>query len=339
MKQITIVDIARQAGVSVSTVSRVINGSKKVSDELCKRVEQVIQENNFKPNSIARGLVTKTTHVIGIVLPDISNPIFYNLIKGVDAILAPQNYSFILCESQGRAELEKNLLHMLKERNIDGIIFAGVTVDQPLLDVMHEINIPIVLVCQDPDPLDCGFDVVNFDNFRMGYEATNFLIQNGHRRIAMISGPLYDNSSGKKRFWGYQKALEEAGISYAESYVRFGKFTFEEGYNGMKQIYEENLQLPTAVLASCDEAAMGAIDFLLSCGVQVPEQISVMGTTEIPMSSYYRPAITTVRIFAYDIGRKASELIIKRINREAGEPRYHEIDFKIMRRNSVKVEV
>ncbi len=339
MRAVTIIDIAKQAGVSVSTVSRVINDSKKVSDSLRQRVCEVIEKNNFRPNSIAQGLVTKTTHIVGIVLPDISNPVFYTLIKGIDAVLSQYEYTFILCESQGKSSKEAELLQLLRDRKIDGIIFAGVTVDEKLIATMNDIHIPIVLVCQDPERLDCGFDVVNIDNIKLAYDATQFLIQSGHERIAMLSGPLYDLGSGRKRFEGYCKALEDANIPFYENYVKFGPFLFEDGVRGMKQIFEENRKLPTAVLAASDLMAIGAIDFLISNGVEVPEQISVMGMTDIPMSAIYRPALTTMKFDAYEVGNTASHILMEILNGNGSSPAYHEIDFKLIRRNSVKIKV
>lgn len=244
---VTIEDIAREAGVSIATVSRVINKTKPVSAELRDRVYEVIEKNHFKPNSLAQGLITKKTNTIGIIVPDISNAVFGKLTKGINSVFAQEGYTVVLCESQGELEKELKLLGILEEKQIEGLLFAGVDVNHTLVERMRKRNYPVVLVTQEASEDEEAVHTVIHNNVEAMYDAVKFLLDNGHERIAYLGGPKNDFSSGKKRVIGYKKALEEAGIEVKDSYIAQGDFSFEAGYQGMKKLYEENSKLPTAV--------------------------------------------------------------------------------------------
>lgn len=333
---LTIEDIAREAGVSKATVSRVMNGTKAVSPELFKRVTDIIEKNDFKPNELARGLVTSKTNTIGIVLPDISNPIFGALTKGINSYCQKKDYTVLVCESGGEKEKEIKLLKRLADKKIDGVLFAGVDVDARLIQSMKEDEYPVVLVTNETP---CGENIIAtvvHDNVQATKEAVEFLIKNGHRKIAFISGPENDYSSGIKRMEGYRMALEENNITIEKSYIEHGKFTFDSGFQSMKKLYEENADLPTAVMVCSDLMAIGAIQYLKTAGVKVPEDISVMGFDDSELAMYCDPPLSTVRISYYEEGEKAARELLKRIDRQTEENRTCYIGYKIIRRNSVK---
>jgi len=335
---LTIKDIAREAKVSKATVSRVMNGSKAVSPELFKRVTEVIEKNNYKPNELARGLVTSKTNTIGIILSDISNPVFGALTKGVNEYCQRMDYTVLVCESAGEKKKELALLNKLEDKKIDGVLFAGVDVDADLIKTMKEKPYPVVLVTNETS---CGENVmatVVHDNVKAVREAVRFMIQNGHRKIAFISGPENDYSSGMKRVQGYKEALEEQGIEMLDSYIEYGKFTFDSGFQCMKKIYEENSVLPTAVMACSDLMAIGAMHYLKTVQVKVPDDISIMGFDDSELAMYSEPALSTVRISYFDEGEKAAIELLKRINstNSKEDARTYYMDYKIIRRNSVK---
>jgi LacI family transcriptional regulator len=332
---ITIEDIAREAGVSIATVSRVMNGTKSVSAELKQRVLHVIQRNNFRPNTLARGLITNQTFTIGVIVSDIGNPVFGALTKGINRVCQDRNYTVIICESDGKREKELTLIQKLSEQRIDGLLFAGVDVSEPLARKMLEMDYPTVLVTQEESGGMKHLPTVVHDNREAVRDAVQFLAASGHSRIAFIGGPENDYSSGILRLQGYRAALRELGIEPPESYVEHGNFTFESGFECMKRIYEENRDLPTAVMVCSDLMAIGAMQCARQMGIPVPEEISVMGFDDSELAMYSTPALSTVRISYQDEGVAAAEELFDRIDGEDRRPTIRHIPHKVIRRSSV----
>ena len=334
---VTIADIAKEAGVSISTVSRVINNTKPVSPKLRERVYQVIEKNHFAPNTLAQGLITKKTNIVGVIVPDISNAVFGALTKGINSVCSRKGYTIMVCESGGELVRELSLLHILEERQIDGVLFAGVNVNQKLIETMQKKAYPVVLVTQESSVQGEVIDTVTHDNIQAIYDVVLFLHENGHERIAYLGGPEYDFSSGQKRLKGYKKALRELKISVPYSYIEQVQFSFQGGYEGMKRIYEENSVLPTAVVTGSDLIAIGAIQFLNGQGVQVPEEISVMGFDDLDFATYFRPELSTVRIPYFKEGEVAAEELLKQMSGSKSKASTHYIPHKIIRRGTVKI--
>lgn len=332
----TIADIAKEAGVSISTVSRVINNTKPVNEDIKKRVFAIIEKNNFKPNTLARGLITKKTNIIGVIVPDISNSVFGSLIKGINSVCTDKGYTLMVTESGGDINNEIKLLDVLEDKKIDGILFAGVDVNHKLVVEMQSKDYPVILVTQEATEGEGIMDTVVHDNIKAIYDATMFLIDNGHKQIAYIGGPKHDYSSGKKRLKGYKLALEEAKIKLVESYIEQGEFSFQAGYLGMKRMYEENSILPTAVVTGSDIIAMGVIQFLSSVGVNVPDDISVIGFDDLEFSTYFKPELSTVRISYFDEGAIAAKELIDLMEGEDVIPQTHYVPHKIIRRSTIK---
>ncbi|MGZ7443038.1 LacI family DNA-binding transcriptional regulator [Paenibacillus sp. TH7-28] len=334
---VTIQDIAKEAQVSVATVSRVINNSKAVSPELKKRVNDVIQKRNFKPNSLARGLIMNQTNIIGIIVPDISNPVFGALTRGINSFCQQKGYTLMVCESGGQQEKEIELLGVLANKKVDGVLFAGVDVNSTLVEEMKRRDYPIVLVTQEASEGDEVIHTVIHDNVKATYDAVSFLIENGHKKIAFIGGPENDYSSGQKRLKGYELALKEQNIEVPDSYIEHGNFSFESGYECMRKIYEENNVLPTAVMVCNDVMAIGAIRFLKNAKVSVPADISIMGFDDLEFGKYFSPELTTVRISYFDEGLKAVKTLFKLIHhKQQAIPKTQFIPHKIIRRISVR---
>lgn len=331
----TIQDIAREAGVSIATVSRVINGTKEVSPELKKRVDEVIERNNFKPNPIARGLVMKKTHTIGFVVTDISNAVIGALSKGISRVCEEMGYSLMVFESGGSREKETKLLDLMEEKTVDGVLFAGVNVDESFSKVLRAKNYPIVLVTQESSDPSVEFHTVIHDSEKAAFDAVQFLIDNGHSRIAFIGGPRHDYSNVEKRRWGYDRALKENHLEQTESYIEFGDFSFQSGFACMKKIYEENALLPTAVLACSDTMALGAVKYLQQSRIHVPEEISVMGFDDMDLAVYSSPELSTVRISYFDEGVQAAKMLLSLIKKKKNIPLTIHVDHKIIRRQSV----
>lgn len=334
---VTIADIAKEAGVSISTVSRVINNTKPVSPELKERVYRIIEKNHFTPNALAQGLITKKTNIVGVIVPDISNAVFGALTKGINSVCSSKGYTIMVCESGGELEREMNLLNILEDRQIDGVLFAGVDVNQELVNAMQKKDYPVVLVTQECSVKENIIDTVTHDNVQALYDVVMFLHENGHERIAYLGGPEYDFSSGQKRLKGYKKALSELKISVPYSYIEQVQFSFQGGYEGMKRIYEENSILPTAVVTGSDLIAIGAIQFLNGQGIGVPEEISIIGFDDLDFATYFRPELSTVRIPYFEEGEIAAKELLKYMAGSKTRASTHYIPHKIIRRGTVKV--
>lgn len=333
---ITIADIAKEAGVSISTVSRVMNGTKPVSPKLKEKVYKIIEKNNYTPNALAQSLITKKTNIVGVIVPDISNVVFGALTKGINDICSNEGYTIMVCESRGELEEELKLLNILEDREIDGVLFAGVDVNKELTDAMQKKEYPVVLVTQEAVQGEHVIDTVTHDNLQAVYDAVRFLYDSGHERIAYIGGPKHDFSSGQKRIKGYKKALDELGISVPESYIEQGEFSFQSGYDGMKKIYEENSILPTAVVAGSDLIALGAMQFLNSIGMSVPADMSIIGFDDLEFSIYCRPELSTVRIPYFEEGQKAAKELLKYMKGTKEYAATHYVAHKIIRRGTIK---
>lgn len=334
--KVTIADIARESGVSISTVSRVINDTKPVSPELKERVFAVIEKKSFKPNTLAQGLVTKKTNMIGVIVSDISNVVFGSLTKGADRVCRKKGYTIMICESGGKLERELELFQLMEDRQIEGVLFAGVDVNQTLVDCILSRSYPTVLVTQEASVGEGIVNTVIHDNRKAMADAVNFLLSNGHERIAYLGGPKHDFSSGKQRLRGYKDALAEAGIEVPETYILEGDFSYQSGYEGMKKIYEENMVLPTAVVTGSDVIAVGAIQFLKNRNIDVPGEISVMGFDDSDFATYFQPELSTVRVSYTDEGEMAARDLIDLIEGNAGEVKTRHVPHKIIRRGTVK---
>ena len=256
---VTIEDIAKEAGVSTATVSRVINQSKAVSPELKQRVMEAIERNRFKPNSFARGLATDKSSIIGVIVADISNPVISTTIKGINHVSQKKGYTVLVCESDGDGRKEEMLLERLEEQKASGVILAGMNVDHTRVKKMLEMDFPVVMVTQQSSDGIITINTVIHDNANAIIDAVTFLYANGHRRIAFICGPENDYSSGTKRLEGFREAVKRMELDIPESYIVYGDFTYEGGRECMQRIFEENTVLPTAVLACSDLMAAGAV--------------------------------------------------------------------------------
>ncbi|WP_231701863.1 LacI family DNA-binding transcriptional regulator [Crassaminicella thermophila] len=317
---ITIKDVAKKAGVSISTVSRVINGSKPVSSEVRQKVLKVIEETGYRPNPVARSLVMKKSQLIGVVVPDISNFFIGEILSGIEEIGKMYGYDILLCNTYGQLEQELRYLNLLKAKQVEGIVFMTWKLQDKLVDYLEKIDVPIVLINRNTSKL--LIPSVSIDNFQAAFEMTNYLIKNGHRRIALIRSSQDQNAFGFDQYKGYKKALEEHGLELDEKLVRYGNFKLEDSYQIVKDFIKENV-LPTAIFATSDEMAIGAINCLLDNGYKVPDDVSVVGFNDIKLASIYKPNLTTIHQPIYDIGAVAIRMIVKKINGE-------EVDSKIV---------
>ncbi|NGP62376.1 catabolite control protein A [Paenibacillus thiaminolyticus] len=310
---VTIYDVAREAGVSMATVSRVVNNNPNVKPQTRKKVYEAIERLGYRPNAVARGLASKKTTTVGVVIPDISNSIFAEVARGIEDIANMYHYNIILCNADKKKEKEIRVINTLLEKQVDGLVFMGGVVTEDHIQAFRTASVPIVL-CATTDE-HASIPSVDIDHEGAAYDAVNTLIRHGHRDIAMISGTLQDPANGFARFQGYKKALEGAGIEYKEDLVRIGNYRYESGVEAMKYFLGLKKR-PTAIFAATDEMAIGAIHCIQDAGLKVPDDFSVISVDNIRMASMVRPQLTTVAQPMYDIGAVAMRLLTKLMKKE-----------------------
>ena len=302
-------NVAEKAGVSVTTVSHVINETRLVSNDLRQRVLTAMKELGYQPNALARSLRRKETNTIGVIMPDSANPFFAEVARGIEDASFEQGYSVIICNSDG--DLKKELLHanVLVEKQMDGIILfaTGKSINQ--VQMLQGRNIPIVTV--DREVPDAVVDVVLTDNMQGGELATRHLLDLGHRRVACITGSL-DLPLSVERVTGYRKALLEHGIAVDEALIMEGDFHYESGYRATLQFLALDPP-PSAIFACNDPMAIGAISAIAESGKRVPDDISIVGFDDVSLASFANPPLTTIVQSKYEMGVIATKMLLERV--------------------------
>ena len=319
---IRIVDIAEKANVSPGTVSKILKGTYIGSSETKNRVLKIAKELGYTPNLIASSLKSRKSRTIALMVPDITNPFFSELSKGVEDVAREYDYSVILCNSNNDPKQESQYLKSLERRWVDGIVFCRVTEDIFEESIPHFLEGKIKMIFLDRIPYDGDFPVarIEIDNFKAAYMATEFLIKLGHSQIACITGPL-NTYIAQQRVNGYKKALQDNRISVDESLILEGDFKINSGIRCVDILLNKRIPF-TAIFANNDLMAIGAIKALRKRNLRVPEDISVMGFDGIPLSEYIEPALTTVVQPIYEMGRTAARLLLEGIKKGV-EPKDH----------------
>lgn len=329
---ITIKDIAKKANVSYATVSRALSGSTEISEETKKRIIHLAYEMGYSPNIIARGLVTKSTHTIGLIVPDITNPFFAEVAQGAGDCAHQSSYNVFLCNSNWDIQREKESLSKLFSSRVDGIIITPVSNDISHIIALNE-KIPIVFAANKPHNI--GLSYVVTDNHRAASLATEYLIKLGHKRIAFVGGSKLDYGTSS-RIEGYIDSLEKYNITVNPDIIMQGQLTSNSGYNLVKKILESS-ELPTSILACNDIVALGAIQAIEEYGLNVPKDISVVGFDDISFASLNKIQLTTVFQNKYKIGELSIKLLIDRImNKDFEENNYHILEPKLIIRKTCK---
>jgi LacI family transcriptional regulator len=316
---VTIYDVAREAGVSMATVSRVVNNNPNVKPQTRKKVYEAIERLGYRPNAVARGLASKKTTTVGVVIPDISNAIVAEVARGIEDIANMYHYNIILCNADMRKEKEIRVINTLLEKQVDGLLFMGGLVTEDHIQAFRTSNVPIVLCATRDEKQEVPS--VDIDHKMAAYDAVQALIKRGHQKIALLSGPIEDMSFNYWRYQGYRQALEDARIEFREEYVRSGNNRYESGLE-LANYFLQLEDRPTAILGTNDELAIGAIHTVVDHGLTVPGDFSVIGIDNVRIASMVRPRLTTVASPMYDIGAVSMRLLTKLMkNEHVEEPR------------------
>ncbi|STO07710.1 MULTISPECIES: catabolite control protein A [Exiguobacterium] len=330
---VTIYDVAREAGVSMATVSRVVNGNPNVKPTTRKKVQDAIDRLGYRPNAVARGLASKKTTTVGVIVPDISNIFFADLARGIEDVATMYKYNIILGNSDSNRDKEIHLLNTLLGKQVDGIIFMGGRLHEDLVDEFKKSPVPIVLAAT----LNQGYDLpaVNIDYEQAAYDATEMLIGHGHKQVGFITGPLEQQINGEKKFAGYRRALEDAGLPFRENDVILGNYTYASGLEAMQKMLGRD-DCPKAIFAGTDEMALGVIHAIQDAGFSVPNDFEVVGHDNTRLATMIRPKLTTVVQPMYDIGAVAMRLLTKILNAEEVEEKNVVLPHRIERRDSLR---
>lgn len=313
----TIKDVAKMADVSISTVSRVINDSKPVSPEARRRVLHAIEVLDYKPNELARSLVTKKSNLIGVIVDDVGSTYVSQILRGVEEIGRMYNYDILLSSSYGDSETEIKFANLLAQKQVEGIIVISSVMNNKLEYRLEESKIPYVMLNMFYEAQE-NF-TVNIDFEKASYDMVNYLIEQGHKTIASLAIRRdLDRTTEKDKVQGYRKAMEEAKLSKEEIYV--DGMSEEELVRAQEEILttikEKGI---SAVFTTQDDMAIALMNILLDNGYEVPKDISVTGFGGSRMSDIYRPKLTTVKIPYYDLGAVAIRRILKEISAEKKE--------------------
>ncbi|WP_025156712.1 LacI family DNA-binding transcriptional regulator [Leifsonia aquatica] len=330
-ESLNIQTVAAAAGVSKTTVSHVLSGKRPVSPATRRRVERVMEELGYQPNFFAQALNSRRSNSVALLVQDITNPFYPALARGVQSVVASADQVVMLFDvGAGEGFLDAFVRDAI-QRHVDGVIIAVNDEIEPQLLALHDAGIPVVGVGSglSESPLDW----VSADDIAIGTTAVAHLRSVGHRRIATISGPI-DHEPGRGRYEGYRRAVREHGLDESEDLRIAADFTREGGYAAMKRLLRLDPR-PEAVVCANDLMAIGALDAALEAGLAVPDDIAIMGVDDIDAAGLVRPALSTVRVPAEEIGRAAGDLLLQRMEEPSTEPARHIlVQHSLVRRQS-----
>lgn len=318
------------AEVSSATVSRFLNNSGYVGEEARKRILKVIEETGYVPSENAKSLRTKQTKVIGVILPKISTETSSRLVRGLDEVLAKEGYQILLANSGLSADKEIEHLRLLKSRDVDGIILSATTNGAVLKAEIQRLDIPVVVVGQEVD------DTPNviFDEYQAAKDMVTHLIDHGHERIGFIGVSEEDPAVGVLRKKGYLQAMQERNLPIEESWIEKGIFDVESGAVAMERMMGAAVP-PTAVFAVTDRLAIGAMNYVKSIGLRIPEDIAFAGIGASELSRYITPSLTTMDYQNKESGRVAAGLILEAIKSGGNSPEKRLINVRLLQGDSV----
>ncbi|MBU3876638.1 LacI family transcriptional regulator [Faecalicatena sp. AGMB00832] len=331
MKSSTLKDIAKKLNLSVATVSRAVNNKEYVKEETRKRVLEALEEYNYVPNEVARSLKLQSTKTIAVILPDICEAFFGEIIKGIDQIVSPKGYTIIVADTNEKKENEEKYLALLQQKRIDALVFA--TVDLSGCNVKKYLpSLPVIFIDNIPE-LE-GIDSVTIDNVQASSMAIDYLLEQGHRRIATIIGSVKE-TTGFARREGYLKALEKQGIPVDEYLIQYGNYKENDGFRCMEKLIQNIKEHPfTSVYVTSEKMTFGAIKAIREYGLRVPDDISLVGFDVQDKAQLISPSITTVRQPENLIGSRVGELLLRRLEEKDEEQR---IPQQILLRPSIVV--
>lgn len=311
---VTMWDVARRAGVSQSTVSRVLNKNKGISPDVVRRVEDAVRELGYRPNSIARGLRGVRMHLIGVIIPDQTDGFFMNLLRGLEDIVQPAGYNLLVGTTRWKPEMESYYTDVLLQHRVDALVIAPGPENPELRRELASTDIPIIAVNEIIIGLETDFVV--HDNFQGAYSLVEHLAGLGHRRIAFLAGKS-NMINARERLAGYKRALEEFNIPYHPELVLPSRFSVKGGIEATRRILALP-DRPTAIIAGNGSSGVGALFALKEAGITIPDEISVALFRDLEYAGLLNPPVTSLKDASYEIGAAAGRLVLRRLKQKKG---------------------
>lgn len=306
---VTIKDIALKANVSTATVSRALYNTGYVNEETRRRIIEIAEELGYERHKETREVKVRSS-LIGVIVSDITNPFFTQIVRGIEDVLSPAGYSLLLCNADEDVEKEKSYLKVLQSKKVDGVILAPAGGDDGSIRGLTDKGIPIVLIDRLINNLE--LDGVIIDNLNGAYEGVSHLIYEGYKRIGMITGPSGIMTS-IERFEGYKKAIIDAGLEFDENLVENGGYTQEGGYRAAKRLIER--AHPDALFVANNVMTTGALLAIKELDIKIPEEIGIVGFDDMEWAPLVDPPLTTISQPIYTIGSTAAQLLLRRLSR------------------------
>ncbi|WP_404355815.1 catabolite control protein A [Cytobacillus firmus] len=330
---VTIYDVAREANVSMATVSRVVNGNPNVKPATRKKVMEVIDRLGYRPNAVARGLASKKTTTVGVIIPDISSTFFAELARGIEDIATMYKYNIILSNSDQNIEKELHLLNTMLGKQVDGIVFMGGNITTELVEEFEKSPVPIVLAGSIEETGKIPSVNINYE--QAAFDVTKSFIEKGHKDVALVVGPFREPINQEKKLAGYKRALEESEVSFREELVVEGDYTYDSGIEAFERLLDADPR-PTAIFAGSDEMALGIVHGAEDKGYDVPKDFEVISSDNTRLTLMVRPQLTSVVQPLYDIGAVAMRLLTKLMNKESVDEQIVVLPHRIEERSSTK---
>ncbi|PIC86039.1 catabolite control protein A [Sporosarcina sp. P20a] len=330
---ITIYDVAREANVSMATVSRVVNGNQNVKPATRKKVLDCIERLGYRPNAVARGLASKRTTTIGVIVPDMSKSYYAELSRGIADVATMYEYNIIISNSDKSTSREVELFEDHLGKQVDGLIFMSDSISPEVRKEMKTANVPIVLA--GTLDFETNLPSVNIDHEQAAYEVTKKLIDNGHKRIAFVSGPFTRDINRVCKRVGYIRALEEAGMTIDESLIVETDNTYDDAYESWNVLGKLS-DRPTAVMTSSDEVAIGIMNGVRDENLRIPEDLEIICFQHSILARIVRPQLTAIVVPLYDLGAVSMRLLTKLMNKEEVEETEVVLPYYLEERQSVK---
>ncbi len=305
----TIKDVAKEAGVSIATVSRVMNKIGGYRPETELKIKNAVKKLNYEPNAIARGLVNRKTRTIGVLHPSMDSRFVVNLLRGIENYTHKHNYSVIICNTDNDGSRTMDYIRILGEKQVDGIIFASAPITEEYEEALLKLSVPLILV--STNQLNKKIPLISVDNFIAAYDATLFLINKGHKDILMLAGTADNEIAGIPREMGFRKALDDFKLQNDKSSVYYGDFSYKSGIEGM-EFFKKTRPRATAVFTASDLIGLGILSFAYKNKIKIPDDLSVIGFDDTEDAEMSVPPLTTVHQPIEEMGRLAAEMILNK---------------------------
>lgn len=334
---VTIYDIAKEANVSPATVSRVLNSRGNVKEETARKVQKIARAHNYSPNVMARSLRTKRSNLIGLIIPDIENPIYPAPVRGIQDVVNLRDYSVVIHSTDGNERKEIETIRRLRAVGVDGLIINISESSALLASEIHKLRqtVDLPIVALGPWYPELCIDCVSVDNEKGAYLATEHLLKLGRRRIGMISGPT-GNPISQERLQGFEKAMADYCTETAVELICEGNYKMGSGYNAAKRLLAQSR--PDALFCANDLMALGAMRAIQEEGLRIPEDIALIGFDDIDFATLAKPSLSSVTQPKYETGNLAAELLFERIEEDTLPARYYSVEPNLaVRETTMKV--